>query len=303
LLVGPLVEKVKVAKKFSKTQSNIFLQGDTGTGKEIFAQSIHNTSSRKNGPFVAVNCGALSESLLESELFGYVKGAFTGASKDGKAGYFELAHKGTIFLDEIGELPFQLQSRLLRVIQEREIKRLGDEKVIPIDVRIIAATNQNLHSLIAQSKFREDLFYRLQVLKIRIPSLRERKTDIPLLAENFINRFKVKEKKEIIFTSSAKESLMQYEFYGNIRQLENVCERLVIMCDRELTQDTVQMVMDEEESTKFEKDVNIYDNKKDYYQRVLEEVQYNKQLAADKLGISRTTLWRRLNNKGEKDKY
>ena len=303
MLVGPLVEKVKVAKKFSKTQSNIFLQGDTGTGKEIFAQSIHNTSSRKNGPFVAVNCGALSESLLESELFGYVKGAFTGASKDGKAGYFELAHKGTIFLDEIGELPFQLQSRLLRVIQEREIKRLGDEKVIPIDVRIIAATNQNLHSLIAQSKFREDLFYRLQVLKIRIPSLRERKTDIPLLAENFINRFKVKEKKEIIFTSSAKESLMQYEFYGNIRQLENVCERLVIMCDRELTQDTVQMVMDEEESTKFEKDVNIYDNKKDYYQRVLEEVQYNKQLAADKLGISRTTLWRRLNNKGEKDKY
>src|SRR5699024_2673076 len=123
------------------------------------------------------------------------------------------------------------------------------------------------------------------------------------ISENFINRFKVKEKKEIIFTSSAKESLMQYEFYGNIRQLENVCERLVIMCDRELTQDTVQMVMDEEESTKFEKDVNIYDNKKDYYQRVLEEVQYNKQLAADKLGISRTTLWRRLNNKGEKDKY
>src|SRR5699024_4066257 len=282
---------------FSKTQSNIFLQGDTGTGKEIFAQSIHNTSSRKNRPFVAVNCGALSESLLESELFGYVKGAFTGASKDGKAGYFELAHKGTIFLDEIGELPFQLQSRLLRVIQEREIKRLGDEKVIPIDVRIIAATNQKLHSLIAQSKFREDLFYRLQVLKIRIPSLRERKTEIPLLAENFINRFKVKEKKEIIFTSSAKESLMQYELYGNIRQLENVCKRLVIMCDRELTQDTVQMVMDEEESTKFEKDVNIYDNKKDYYQRVLEEVQYNKQLAADKLGISRTTLWRRLNNK------
>ena len=171
-------DTICTAQKFSRVESNIFIFGETGTGKELFAQSIHNTSGRKNQPFIAINCAALAEDLLESELFGYVEGAFTGAAKGGKQGLFELAHKGTVFLDEIGDISPKLQSRLLRVLQEREIMRIGHDRVIPIDIRIISASNKNLQKLVKEGSFREDLFYRLNVLKLSLPPLRERPHDI-----------------------------------------------------------------------------------------------------------------------------
>ena len=181
-----LIDTIDTAKHFSSTDMNILIHGETGTGKELFAQSIHNLSARRNGPFVAINCAALPEDILESELFGYVEGAFTGAARGGKMGFFEIAHKGTIFLDEIGDISPKLQSRLLRVLQEREIIRLGNDVVIPIDVRILSATNKNLMDEVEKGKFRQDLLYRLDVLELNIPPLRERDTDIIYLAENFI---------------------------------------------------------------------------------------------------------------------
>lgn len=174
------------AINFSYSDSNILIYGETGTGKELFAQSIHNSSTRRNNPFVAINCSALPENLLESELFGYVEGAFTGAAKGGKMGFFEMAHKGTIFLDEIGDISPKLQSRLLRVLQEKEIIRLGNDTVIPIDVRVISATNKNLKEAVAAGEFRQDLLYRLDVLELNLPPLRKRGADISLLLTHYI---------------------------------------------------------------------------------------------------------------------
>lgn len=170
---------IRYAKRYAHTDLTVLLLGETGSGKEMFAQSMHNASSRRNGPFVAVNCAALPEGILESELFGYDEGAFTGARRSGKMGLFELSHNGTIFLDEIGEMPMSLQSRLLRVLQERRVMRLGGDRVFPVNIRIFAATNQNLIELVQKHKFREDLFYRLNVLTLKIPPLRERPRDIP----------------------------------------------------------------------------------------------------------------------------
>ncbi|MCG8515916.1 MAG: sigma 54-interacting transcriptional regulator, partial [Halanaerobiales bacterium] len=184
-----MIETIEVLKKFSQVDSDVLIIGDSGTGKEICAQSIHNCSDRRKGPFVAVNCAAIPGNLLESELFGYVGGAFTGASKEGKPGFFELAHNGTIFLDEIAEMPINLQVRLLRVLQEREVIRIGDDKVMPINVRVIAATNKDLYQYVEENKFREDLYYRLDVLTIYIPSLSERGNDVILIAEHYIKKF------------------------------------------------------------------------------------------------------------------
>ncbi len=175
------------AMTYSYSDSNILICGETGTGKELFAQSIHNSSPRKNHPFVAINCSALPENLLESELFGYVEGAFTGASKGGKMGFFELAHKGTIFLDEIGDVSPNLQSRLLRVLQEREVVRLGSDTVIPVDVRVISATNKNLKEEVANGRFRQDLLYRLDVLELNLPPLRNREQDALFLLSQLIS--------------------------------------------------------------------------------------------------------------------
>jgi len=223
-----------LALQFSQVQANILIVGETGTGKELFAQSIHNASSRQGRPFVAVNCAALPESLLESELFGYVSGAFTGASKNGKVGLFELAHTGTIFLDEISEMSPHLQGRLLRVIEEREIMRLGDDAVIPVDIRIIAATNRNLESLVAENKFRKDLFYRLDVLRLCIPPLRERDGDIPLLMHHFLTHYATVDKtKPHTITPEALEMLERLPWNGNVRQLRNICERLSVVVDHE----------------------------------------------------------------------
>jgi len=209
------------AKKFAKTDKNILIMGESGTGKELFAHAIHRESSRAKGPFVAINFAALPDNLIESELFGYEEGAFTGARKGGKPGLFEQAHGGTIFLDEIGDAPLNVQLRLLRVLQEKEIMRVGGDRIIPVDVRIIAATNKNLAESVANKQFREDLFYRLNVLPLEIPPLRERKEDIPYLFQKYLkeNYNTVK-----IIHPDALKALINHDFKGNIRELINIAE-------------------------------------------------------------------------------
>lgn len=221
-------ETIQLAKKYARSHSSVLITGETGTGKELFAQSIHNASSRCNEPFVAINCAALPQSLLESELFGYVKGAFTGASKEGKMGIFEMAHKGTVFLDEIGEMDLNVQAKLLRVLQEREVCRLGDDKIIPVDIRIISATNKNLEELVQQKLFREDLLYRLNVLELRLPPLRERIEDIPLLIQSYSK----KQHHPVTFLPQAIQLLETQPYPGNIRQLFNLLERIITLSDR-----------------------------------------------------------------------
>ena len=230
-----IIDAVETARKFSKVDFNIFIFGETGTGKELFAQSIHNDSPRRDNPFVAVNCAALPEDLLESELFGYADGAFTGAAKGGKPGLFELAHKGSIFLDEIGDVSPKLQSRLLRVIQEREIMRIGHDRIIPVDIRIISASNKDLKELVAEGKFREDLLYRLNVLKILLPALRLRRVDIPLLCDHFflLNHDRGNSRLHG-FTPEAMSLITECSWPGNVRELYNFCERLAVLCDEEL---------------------------------------------------------------------
>ncbi len=217
-----LSECKKIAQRMAASSSNVLITGATGVGKELFAQSIHSASPRSRQPFVAVNCGAIVESLLESELFGYEKGAFTGASKNGKQGLFELAHKGTLFLDEIGEMPLHLQVRLLRVLQEKEVVRVGGDTVIPVDVRVIAATNKDIPQMIRRREFRSDLFYRLNVLPLYIPSLRDRREDIPPLFDY------IKQKLNGSFTLSeeAWRHVLAYPFPGNVRELSNCVEYL-----------------------------------------------------------------------------
>jgi len=211
------------ARRMADSNSTVLITGDSGTGKELFAQAIHNNSVRRSYQFVVINCGALPESLLESELFGYEEGSFTGARKGGKPGLFELAHNGTLFLDEIGEMPISLQSRLLRVLQERQVMRLGGDRLIDIDVRLIAATNRNINEMVRKGEFREDLFYRLNVLKLKVPSLNSRKEDIPLIVESLKEAFNGSFK----LTDAALDELMKHDWRGNVRELKNYVEYLV----------------------------------------------------------------------------
>ena len=304
-------EVIMTSKGFSQVDSNILIYGDTGTGKELFAQSIHNYSGRSSGPFVAVNCAALPENLLESELFGYVEGAFTGAVRGGKPGLFELAHNGTIFLDEISEVSPKLQGRLLRVIQEKEIMRLGHDRVIPVDVRIISATNKDLYTQAQMGDFRKDLYYRLDILKISLPSISERSEDIPLLVDHFIKNYSIQFRKEgIKITNMAKKLMQQYSWSGNIRELQNICERLVVLstCNVIDEEDVEAVLMTLNSAVPVTPThnsiivkVNANQNhdedadklEKERIAEVLLEVGYNKIMAAEKLGMSRTTLWRR----------
>ena len=298
---------IEKAKKFASVSSNILIEGETGTGKELFAQSIHNASTRCNGPFVAVNCAALPENLLESELFGYVEGAFTGTAKGGKTGLFELAHKGTLFLDEISEIPLSIQGKLLRVLQEHEVRRVGGDRVISVDVRIIAATNHSLSRITEQGRFRQDLLYRLNVLKLFLPPLRRRCGDTKILFLHYLNLY-YRQLGRIIphVATAAIQMLSDYHFPGNIRELRNVTERLVVICmdKEEITADDMREALHPEElPVKFQStDMPILpfyqDGEREFLIRMLEESNYNQTLTAEKLGINRTTLWRRMKKHG-----
>ncbi len=311
---------IETAYKFSQVDSNILLIGETGTGKELFAQSIHSASIRTEQPFVAVNCAALPENLLESELFGYVEGAFSGAVKGGKAGLFELAHNGTIFLDEIGEMPPNLQAKLLRVLQENEVRRIGDSKVIPVNVRVISATNTELPKKIENGDFRQDLFYRLDVLHLNIPPLRKRIEDLKLLFNIFIHEYAEKFKKTApLITIAAYEALSQYAWPGNIRELKNICERLIVLDEKgEITEQDIRKQINYSSSkyfvninpesivTEIQKAHSQYSLKyaeKETITNVLRETDFNKTKAAKRLGISRTTLWRKLKEMNIENKY
>jgi DNA-binding NtrC family response regulator len=224
-------EVYRMTKQVAPTRASVLIVGETGTGKELIARAIHVNSPRKEGPYVRVNCGALSESLLESELFGHVKGAFTGAI-DNKTGRFEAAHTGTIFLDEISSMSHKLQVKLLRVLQEREFERVGDSRTIRVDTRVVAATNQHLEDEIDAGRFRDDLYYRLNVVPIYLPPLRDRRDDIPLLAEFFLNRYCAENRKEMLQIDPAViECLGRYDWPGNVRELENYIERAVVLCE------------------------------------------------------------------------
>lgn len=292
-----LRSSINTAIAYAGTDSNIMIYGETGTGKELFSQSIHNSSQRSEHPFIAVNCSAIPESLLESELFGYVAGAFTGASKTGKAGLFEQAHEGTIFLDEISEMPLSQQARLLRVLQEREITRLGGSKVTPINVRVIAATNRDLKKSVQEGTFREDLYYRLCVLILRIPPLRERKEDISLLVRYFVDQFSPQRKLEI--TPSAMAQIVSGNWPGNVRELRNFCERLVVLSPGNIDRELVEQLMQEETSDSEKMPVPPQqDEETMVILEALREANGNKTRAAQQLGISRVTLWRRLRELG-----
>jgi TyrR family helix-turn-helix protein len=220
--------------RLAQFDSTILITGESGTGKELIAETIHNNSMRKSGPYIKVNCGAIPENLLESELFGYDYGAFTGAKREGKAGYFQLANGGTIFLDEIGDLPFNLQVKLLRVLQNREIVRVGGVKSLPIDVRIVTGTNRNLLDLVERKLFREDLYYRLNVVPVHVPPLRDRKEDVPSLVAHFLQMYNRKHKINRSISTEVVEIFMGYNWPGNVRELENLIERLLVISTKDL---------------------------------------------------------------------
>lgn len=309
---------INLAREYAWVDSTVLVYGQTGSGKEMFAHAIHNASRRKNEPFVAVNCAALPENLLESELFGYVEGAFTGARKEGKVGMFEMAHRGTLFLDEVGEMSPMLQSRLLRVIEQGEVMRLGDNSIIPVDVRLIAATHRNLRKMVDNLEFREDLYYRLDVLTIKIPPLNQRERDIILIAYRFLNEFCSRRSKSPgEFTPEAEKILLEYTWPGNLRELRNAMERLAMRpWKKEIDDEDVSNVLLLEEGYALKKDEKIEPRpmelnrgdsgelkmpkgwidtvQKQVIQKVLDETGGNKAEAARRLGISRTTLWRKL---------
>lgn len=292
------------AKKFAGTDSNVLIYGATGTGKEGLAQSIHNASRRANYPFVSVNCASLPPGLVESELFGYVDGAFTGARRTGKPGLFEMAHKGTIFLDEIGELPLDIQGRLLRVLQEREVMRIGDDRIIPLDIRVICATNRNLHKFAQEEKFRYDLYYRINVLRITLPTLKERREDIWPLLQYYFQKYSCGEN-TLQVTAQAKKRLLQYSWPGNIRELKNVAEALAfeedIITDA-IVNDVLEPEKDIDKQTKdtivVSSHLSFKEMEREYIAELLQRV--SPEEACVQLGISRVTLWRRLNNNSKK---
>ena len=299
----------KMSEVVAKTEANVLIEGESGTGKELFSQSIHNASNRSQGPFVAVNCAAIPENLLESELFGYESGAFTGAKKEGKAGLFEVAHNGTIFLDEIGELPMILQSRLLRVLQEKEIMRVGGNKLIPVDVRVISATNRDLKQKVKENAFREDLYYRLNVINIKIPPLRNRKADIELLAREYIVRSGFQISQELFYDSL--KVFNKYNWPGNIRELHNILERIGVLCGiddvsarNQLKQLENANLSEREIATGAGYTVNIEiegglkqtieEVEHQIIKKMLEENGNNQDIVAEKLKIGKTTLWRKM---------
>ncbi len=296
-LIGesPAMKKLAMLiHKVSGTDATVLLLGESGTGKELVAKAIHDLSLRKDEPYLAQFCGSIPDTLLESELFGYKRGAFTGANSD-KKGLFEVANKGTFFLDEIADISLALQAKMLRVLQNREIMRLGDTQVIQVDVRVIAATNKELKQLVREEKFREDLFYRLNVFPIKIPPLRERKGDIPLLTKHFINKFS---DKEVTISSSALKLLEDYHWPGNVRQLENVIQRGLILCDgNKLTPEHVVIEEDSDEDIVFSGSLKDFELM--LLKKRLKEHEGNRTSTAKSLGVSVRWVQLKLKEIGE----
>ena len=292
-----MLQVYKTIARVAESRSTVLVTGESGTGKELIARAIHFNSPRAARPFVAVDCSSLAETLLESELFGHVRGAFTGAVA-AKKGLFEEADRGTCFLDEIGDISLAMQAKLLRVLQEHEIKRVGGTETIKIDVRIVAATNQNLEALVTEKKFREDLFYRLNVVSIHLPSLRERPEDVPLLADHFLRKYAAQNNKPVSRISpEAMDLLVRHRWPGNVRELENVLERAATLSGTNLIlpEDLprrLQMEPAQVSLSSIPSRMPLSELEKLYIQKVLEETGGNKKKAADILGIDRRTLYR-----------
>ncbi|UOD34027.1 sigma-54-dependent Fis family transcriptional regulator [Deferribacteraceae bacterium V6Fe1] len=284
--LGKIVDLLKMV---APTDASVMIYGESGTGKELVAKAIHNNSLRRKNQFLAVNCAALNENLIESELFGHEKGAFTGATNL-KKGKFELADGGTIFLDEIGEMPLSTQAKLLRVLQEREFERVGGVKTIKTDTRVIAATNRDLEAMVKSGDFREDLYFRLNVFPVKLPPLRERKTEIPLLVNFFLEKYASRFSKVIKgYTKEFIEKLSSYNFPGNIRELENIIERSIILCTSDKLSADVLPELKIEDNEDIDT-LDVKENEKQLIIKALKETNNNKSNAAKILGISRKTL-------------
>lgn len=311
-----LQETVDLAKKVCAVKSTVLILGESGVGKEVFAKAIHDASEKESAPFISVNCGAIPDSLFESEMFGYERGAFSGASQKGKKGKIELANGGTLFLDEVGEMPLDMQVKLLRVLQEQKFYRIGGEKEINIDFRIIAATNRNLSELVKEGKFRDDLYYRLNVVSVQIPPLRERKEDIIELTNHFLKELSIRYDRPIQeFSPEVMHSLLQYDWPGNIRELRNVIERLVVFAtDGIIKKEYLPFIPDnlsdpgqkqlpkwqeqEQHQTILPLQTEMEKHERKVLERALKIVEGNKAECAKQLGITRATLYNRLKRLG-----
>ena len=296
---NPLMEEIfEILPDVAESDSAVLLQGASGTGKGLLATTIHHLSNRKDKPFIKINCGAIPDSLLESEIFGYVKGAFTDAKKD-KPGRFSLADRGTLLLDEIGDTSPSFQVKLLRVLEEKEFFPLGSSKLIRVDVRIIAASNKNIEKLVKSGEFREDLYYRLNILKIFLPPLKDRKEDIPLLVEKFIARFNTLKGKRIISVSNESLGyLMNYDFPGNIRELENIIEHAYVLCKgtvieaKNLPTDFLEKINNIRSHQPSISPIQTSESRT--IQRSLRKHRGSRKMVAEELGMSRSTLWRKI---------
>jgi len=299
-------ELLEMITYVAPTEATVLIAGESGTGKELVAEALHHNSERRSGPFIKVNCAALAESLLESELFGHEKGAFTGADRQ-REGKFVQADGGTLFLDEIGETSQAMQVKLLRVLQEHELQRVGGEKTIRVDVRILAATNRNLEEEVKVGNFREDLYYRLNVVTLTVPPLRERHGDIPLLVRHFVDKFGAKNRRVVTgILPECMELLSRYPWPGNVRELENAIERgIILMRGEELTEKSlplsVQRYKDHETERVVEQPASLFDLEKKLILETMERTEGNKSEAARRLGITRKTLQNKLNKYMEAD--
>jgi DNA-binding NtrC family response regulator len=292
-----MVEIYKTASRVAPTDATVLVEGETGTGKELVARMIHRFSARAQNVFVAVDCASIAPTLLESELFGVMRGAFTGADRD-RVGVFEAANRGTVFLDEIGDIDLNFQLKLLRFLQEREIRPVGSARSKEVDVRVVAATNRNLEKMVEEQKFRSDLWYRLNVVRIKIPALRERRGDIPLLTRHFVNKYSEAYNQEVKLLESGLKALTEFTWPGNVRQLQHVVERLVILApqnriDREAVNQALTIMESKEHAVE-----TLADAEEEQIRRVLTATGGNKSRAAQILGIERKTLYRKIDKMG-----
>lgn len=292
-----MIEIYKVLSQVAPTDATVLITGETGTGKELVARMIHNNSKRNNGPFVPVDCGSIPASLLEAELFGSLKGSFTGSDRD-RTGVFEAANRGTVFLDEIGEIDHGFQLKLLRFLQEREVRPVGASRAKPVDVRVVAATNRDMPKMVEEGKFREDLWFRLNVVRLQLPALRERRTDIPLLAHFFLRKYNDRYDLSSVITATGIKALEDCLWPGNVRQLQHLIERLVILApggriDGPAVEQALRDTEDQDTSGE-----TLKDTEREQIQKVLATVEGNKSRAAKILGIERKTLYRKLERMG-----